>query len=79
MIQPGFDAIIFDCDGTLVDSEPITVGVLVDFVGEYAEMNTWVYADDENDACVVATNFMIDYYGVDMDKFQTVASECVSL
>jgi hypothetical protein len=52
---------------------------LVDFVGEYAEMNTWVYADDENDACVVATNFMIDYYGVDMDKFQTVASECVSL
>ena len=29
------DAIIFDCDGTLVDSEPITVQVLVDHVGEF--------------------------------------------
>ena len=28
-------AIIFDCDGTLVDSEPITVKVLVDYVSEY--------------------------------------------
>lgn len=35
MINPDFDAIIFDCDGTLVDSEPITVGVLVDFVSEF--------------------------------------------
>lgn len=34
MINPDFDAIIFDCDGTLVDSEPITVGVLVDYVRE---------------------------------------------
>ena len=30
-----FDAIIFDCDGTLVDSEPITVQVLVDHVSEF--------------------------------------------
>ena len=29
------DAIIFDCDGTLVDSEPITVQVLVDHVSEF--------------------------------------------
>ncbi len=29
------DAIIFDCDGTLVDSEPITVQVLVDYVSEF--------------------------------------------
>ena len=29
------DAIIFDCDGTLVDSEPITVQVLVDYVAEF--------------------------------------------
>lgn len=35
MINPDFDAIIFDCDGTLVDSEPISVGVLVDFVREF--------------------------------------------
>ncbi len=35
MINPDFDAIIFDCDGTLVDSEPITVNVLVDFVNEF--------------------------------------------
>ena len=35
MINPDFDAIIFDCDGTLVDSEPITVGVLVEFVREF--------------------------------------------
>ncbi|MDE0938139.1 MAG: HAD family hydrolase [Mariniblastus sp.] len=35
MIEREFDAIIFDCDGTLVDSEPITVNVLIDFVGEF--------------------------------------------
>ena len=33
-IEP-FSAIIFDCDGTLVDSEPITVQVLVDHVSEF--------------------------------------------
>lgn len=35
MINPDFDAIIFDCDGTLVDSEHITVEVLVEFVNEF--------------------------------------------
>lgn len=35
MLNQPFEAIIFDCDGTLVDSEPITVRVLVDFVGEF--------------------------------------------
>lgn len=35
MINPDFDAIIFDCDGTLVDSEPITVEVLVEYVNEF--------------------------------------------
>ena len=34
MLQPDFQAIIFDCDGTLVDSEPITVGVLVSYMSE---------------------------------------------
>jgi HAD superfamily hydrolase (TIGR01509 family) len=29
-----FDAILFDCDGVLVDSEPITNGVLVQMFGE---------------------------------------------
>ncbi|MDA7416986.1 HAD family phosphatase [Xenophilus arseniciresistens] len=29
-----FDAILFDCDGVLVDSEPITHGVLVQMLGE---------------------------------------------
>ena len=35
MINRDFEAIIFDCDGTLVDSEPITVAVLVEFVSEF--------------------------------------------
>lgn len=35
MITQDFDAIIFDCDGTLVDSEPITVRTLVDFVEQF--------------------------------------------
>lgn len=35
MINGNFEAIIFDCDGTLVDSEPITVAVLVEYVREY--------------------------------------------
>ena len=35
MINPDFDAIIFDCDGTLVDSEPITVLVLVEYIREF--------------------------------------------
>ena len=34
MIQPDFQAVLFDCDGTLLDSEPITVQVLVNFVLE---------------------------------------------
>ena len=35
MLDQDFEAIIFDCDGTLVDSEPITVAVLVEFVREF--------------------------------------------
>jgi len=35
MIVRDFDAVIFDCDGTLVDSEPITVRTLVEFVKEF--------------------------------------------
>ena len=35
MIEREFDAIIFDCDGTLVDSEPITVNVLIEFISEF--------------------------------------------
>lgn len=34
MIQSEFHAIIFDCDGTLVDSEPITIEVIVDYTRE---------------------------------------------
>jgi len=29
-----FDAILFDCDGVLVDSEPITMGVLREMLDE---------------------------------------------
>lgn len=35
MLERDFDLVIFDCDGTLVDSEPITVKVLVDYVAEF--------------------------------------------
>ena len=31
---PRFDAVLFDCDGVLVDSEPITNGVLRDMLEE---------------------------------------------
>ena len=34
MINAPFETIIFDCDGTLVDSEPITVSVLVNQVAQ---------------------------------------------
>ena len=34
MIIEPFETIIFDCDGTLVDSEPITVKVLIDQVAQ---------------------------------------------
>ncbi len=32
--RPNFDAVLFDCDGVLVDSEPITQGVLRDMLEE---------------------------------------------
>ncbi len=35
MISRNFEAVIFDCDGTLVDSEPITVTVLIKFLREF--------------------------------------------
>ena len=34
LIAMKFDAILFDCDGVLVDSEPLTHGVLVEMLGE---------------------------------------------
>jgi len=33
-VKPRFDAVLFDCDGVLVDSEPITNGVLRDMLEE---------------------------------------------
>ena len=33
-MSPMFDAVLFDCDGVLVDSEPITNGVLREVLGE---------------------------------------------
>ena len=35
MPQPEIQAVIFDCDGTLVDSEKLSIAVLVDFVAEF--------------------------------------------
>ncbi|MBC7649522.1 MAG: HAD family hydrolase, partial [Vitreoscilla sp.] len=38
-----FDAVLFDCDGVLVDSEPITNGVLRDMLAE----SGWVLSPAE--------------------------------
>ncbi len=35
MSNPKVQAVIFDCDGTLVDSEKLSIAVLVDFVAEF--------------------------------------------
>ncbi|MET0541165.1 MAG: HAD family phosphatase [Variovorax sp.] len=43
MPQFPFDAVLFDCDGVLVDSEPITNGVLRDMLEELG----WVMTRDE--------------------------------
>lgn len=33
-VAPDFDAVLFDCDGVLVNSEPITAGVIAQMLGE---------------------------------------------
>ena len=38
-----FDAVLFDCDGVLVDSEPITLGVLRDMLAE----SGWAMSESE--------------------------------
>jgi beta-phosphoglucomutase-like phosphatase (HAD superfamily) len=45
-----FDAILFDCDGVLVDSEPITNRVLAEMLGELG----WQITTEEsmNTRCV---------------------------
>ena len=43
MNTPHFDAVLFDCDGVLVDSEPITNGVLRDMLAERG----WLLTMDE--------------------------------
>ena len=43
MITSRFNAVLFDCDGVLVDSEPITNGVLRDMLAE----SGWVLTSDE--------------------------------
>ncbi|MCP4505406.1 MAG: HAD family phosphatase, partial [Fuerstiella sp.] len=35
MNTPGIEAVIFDCDGTLVDSETLSLAVLIEFVAEF--------------------------------------------
>jgi HAD superfamily hydrolase (TIGR01509 family) len=41
--SPAFEAVLFDCDGVLVDSEPITNGVLRDMLEEQG----WALSSDE--------------------------------
>ena len=36
-----FDAVLFDCDGVLVDSEPITNRVLAEMLGELGWQSRW--------------------------------------
>lgn len=48
-----FDAVIFDCDGILVDSEPITLGVLRDMLGELG----WDLSSQECHALFVGKAF----------------------
>jgi HAD superfamily hydrolase (TIGR01509 family) len=43
MTVPKFDAVLFDCDGVLVDSEPITNGVLRDMLEELG----WTLSSEE--------------------------------
>ncbi len=35
MNQPSFELVIFDCDGVLVDSEPLANRIIVEMMGEY--------------------------------------------
>jgi len=44
MKAPPFDAVLFDCDGVLVDSEPITNRVLAEMLGELG----WAISTEES-------------------------------
>ena len=42
-----FDAILFDCDGVLVDSEPITNRVLAEMLGDGTETDAYLRVSKE--------------------------------
>jgi hypothetical protein len=50
----------------------------VTFVEAYAILTTTVEATDEDDAVVLASNFIDDYYGIDLDGWKADAEQVAS-
>ena len=78
MISPNFEAVIFDCDGTLVDSEPITVRVLIEYLSEFGlELNfeeahrLFVGRDMQSIAAWIADNYDTQLPDIFAEEFRT--------
>lgn len=70
-----FDAVIFDCDGILVDSEPITLGVLRDMLSELG----WDLSPQECHALFVGKAFQDEMHLIEKNTGKRLGPDWIDI